>query len=157
MLSSSISSSSSSSSRSISLSPDSSCRKVNRIRDQVSSRMAKHLCQLNSKDQHPWLMFTLFLPCTLYNRTPRGVGEDCLSGLVWIWIWTCSVEQQVLQEGFVTAQAAVLLAFQNKEKPELSCLWEVMAHVAFPSSSLLCQTVAAPFNALQTSFLTSQA
>lgn len=40
--------------------------------------------------------------------------------------------------GFVPAQAAVLLAFQNNEKPELSCLRELTAHMAFTSSSPLC-------------------
>lgn len=59
---SSSSSSSSSSSRSISLSPDSSCREAHRVHDQFSSRVARHLCQLRSKGWCLWLTWSCFLP-----------------------------------------------------------------------------------------------
>jgi len=101
MLSSSISSSSSSSSRSISLSPESSCRKTNRIHGQFSPQMEKHLCQLRSNGWCCWLTLHCFLPCALCNHTSGGYREGSLSGLVWIQIWTRSGEQQqILQELF---------------------------------------------------------
>lgn len=140
MLSSSISSSSSSSSssRSISLSPESSCRKASRIHDRFSSQMARHLCQLKSKGWCCWLMLSSSLPCGLCNHTPGGYGGGPLSSLVWI------PDLDLLRGAaadsarcFVPAQAAALLAFQNNDRPELSCLWELMAHMAFTSSSPL--------------------
>lgn len=148
MLSSSTSSSSSSSSRSISLSPESSCRKANRAAGQFGSR-GEGTCRRGGAGRPRRWTLGHRLPCALCLTRPRAMGKAARTA--------AEPHSDPLRgaaarpaRGFVPARAAALPALPDKGKPELRCLWET--HAAFTSSSPLCWTVAAPSNSLRSAF-----
>lgn len=138
MLSSSTSSSSSSSSsRSISLSPDSSCRKAHSVHHCFSSQMRGILGSSEAKGWCSWPALSCSLPCTQCKHTPEGYGKaTCLH--------RCSSSF-----GFVPGSSSRIL--QTNGRPQLST-----SGSRTPPWLPLHSTTAAPPNSQQTSFPTSR-